>query len=150
MTQALAGKPIRSVRHVAFGDLFLTDVRAYREERLGAAGKVGVFPLWGRDTAVLAKEMITSGFEATVVCVDPRALPASFAGREFDETLLADLPEGVDPCGEAGEFHTFVWSAPMFSAPIACHTGEIVTREGFVFCDVISGASHSQPKGLSG
>ncbi|HUY09437.1 MAG TPA: ATP-binding protein [Candidatus Dormibacteraeota bacterium] len=138
MSQALATEPLLSVHHMAFSDLYLEDVRAYREERLASVGKVGVFPLWGRDTAALAKEMISCGIRATVVCVDPRVLPTSFAGREFDERLLADLPDGVDPCGERGEFHTFVWAAPMYLAPIPCRTGEVVTREGFVFCDVVA------------
>ena len=141
MAQALAAEPLRSVRHVAFGDLYLADVRAYREGRLAVAGKAAVFPLWGRDTAALAREMIASGFRATVVCLDPRILPASFAGRAFDERLLADLPEGVDPCGERGEFHTFVWDAPMYSAPIPCRIGGLVTRDSFVFCDVLSGGA---------
>jgi uncharacterized protein (TIGR00290 family) len=139
MAQALAAEPLRSVRHVAFGDLYLADVRAYREGGLAVAGKAAVFPLWGRDTADLAREMIASGFRATVVCLDPRILPASFAGRAFDERLLADLPEGVDPCGERGEFHTFVWDAPMYSASIPCQIGGVVTRDSFVFCDVLSG-----------
>jgi uncharacterized protein (TIGR00290 family) len=138
MAQALAADPLRTVRHFAFGDLYLSDVRTYREERLAGAGKLGVFPLWGRDTAALAREMIALGFRATVVCVDPRILPASFAGRAFDEQFLADLPEGVDPCGERGEFHTFVWDAPMFRAPIPCRIGKVVTRDSFVFCDVLS------------
>lgn len=141
MAQALAAEPLRSVCHVAFGDLYLADVRAYREGRLAVAGKAAVFPLWGRDTAALAREMIASGFRATVVCLDPRILPASFAGRAFDERLLADLPEGVDPCGERGEFHTFVWDAPMYSASIPCRIGGVVTRDSFVFCDVLSGGA---------
>jgi uncharacterized protein (TIGR00290 family) len=138
MAQALAAEPLRDVRHFAFGDLYLSDVRSYREARLADAGKLGHFPLWGRDTAALARKMIASGFRATVVCVDPRVLPASFAGRPYDEQFLADLPEGVDPCGERGEFHTFVWDAPVFQAPIPCRTGAIVTRDSFVFCDVVS------------
>jgi uncharacterized protein (TIGR00290 family) len=140
MAQALAAEPLLDVRHFAFGDLYLSDVRAYREARLADAGKLGLFPLWGRDTAALAREMIASGFRATVVCVDPRVLPASFAGRAYDEQFLADLPEGVDPCGEQGEFHTFVWDAPVFQAPIPCQIGAIVTRDNFVFCDVLPGA----------
>src|SRR5487761_134160 len=106
MAQALASEPLVGIRHIAFADLYLEDVRAYRAERLAVAGKVGVFPLWGRDTAALAREMISSGFRATIVCVDSRVLHASFAGREFDESLLAELPAGIDPCGEQGEFHT--------------------------------------------
>jgi diphthamide synthase (EF-2-diphthine--ammonia ligase) len=124
----------KSGRHT---DLFLEDIRAYREGRLVQAGKRGVFPIWGRDTGVLAREMIANGFRAIVVCVDPRALDRAFAGRAFDERFLADLPDGVDPCGENGEFHTFVQDGPLFRAPIPCRTGEIVNRDGFVYCDVV-------------
>ncbi len=137
MASTLAVEVFRGIDHVAFSDLFLEDVRAYREERLGWAGKNGVFPLWGRDTAKLAREMVAAGFRAIVVCVDPRALAPSFAGRAFDLEFLADLPEGVDPCGENGEFHTFVWDAPMYRAPIRCRIGQVVTRDGFAFCDVV-------------
>lgn len=141
MADAFASAPLSTVQTVAFGDLFLEDVRAYREQRLSAAGRRGVFPLWQQDTTVLAHRFIEAGFRATLVCVDPRYLPASFAGRAYDEGLLADLPAGVDPCGENGEFHTFVHAGPIFSEPIACETGEVVEREGFVFCDVLpSGA----------
>ena len=135
---ALAGHEFAGVEHLAFGDLFLEDVRAYREKRLGLVGKGGLFPLWGRDTGKLAHEMLAAGFRALVVCADPHALDASFAGRAFDSSFLNDLPIGVDPCGENGEFHTFVWAAPMFRSPIPCRTGEVVTRDGFVFCDVLS------------
>jgi uncharacterized protein (TIGR00290 family) len=138
MTEAFASAPLASVETVAFGDLFLEDVRAYREERLTASGRRGVFPLWGRDTGVLAREFITAGFQAIIVTLDPRVLDASFAGRAYDEQLLAELPASVDPCGENGEFHTFVHAGPIFSEPIACETGEVVEREGFVFCDVIA------------
>jgi uncharacterized protein (TIGR00290 family) len=137
MREAFAAEPLRSVGKVAFADLFLEDVRNYREERLAQADKEGVFPLWGRDTHDLAREMITAGIRAIVVCVDTQALEPSFAGRAFDEDLLADLPSSVDPCGERGEFHTFVWNAPMYRTPIRCRTGEVVTRGGFVFCDVV-------------
>lgn len=137
LATALAGEELSGVEHVAFGDLFLEDVRAHREERLSLAGKHGLFPLWGRDTNALARDMIANGFRAFVVCVDPEALDASFAGRPFDGTFLRDLPKGVDPCGENGEFHTFVWAAPMYQNPIPCRTGEVVIRDGFVFCDVI-------------
>jgi uncharacterized protein (TIGR00290 family) len=136
MAGAFAAAPLTGVEAVAFGDLFLEEVRAYREERLAAAGKRGLFPLWGHDTAALAREFIDAGFEATLVCVDPRALDAGFCGRGYDEHLLAELPAGVDACGENGEFHTFVSSGPIFSEPIACVTGEIVERDGFVFCDL--------------
>ncbi len=138
MAQAFAAPPLSEVREVAFGDLFLEDVRTYREERLSAAGRRGLFPLWQRDTAALAREFITAGFRAVLVCVDPRKLDGVFAGRAFDEQLLADLPDGVDPCGENGEFHTFVHAGPIFDAPIACQTGDVVERDGFVFCDVVA------------
>jgi len=136
MAEAFAAEPLSGVEAVAFGDLFLEDVRAYREGRLSAAGKRGLFPLWGYDTAALAREFLDAGFEATLVCVDPRALDPDFCGRCYDERLLGDLPPGVDPCGENGEFHTFVSSGPIFAAPIACERGEIVERDGFVFCDL--------------
>ena len=137
MGQALARSPLREAETVAFGDLFLADVRAYREERLGRVGKRAVFPLWGRDTAQLARAFVADGFEAILVCVDPAKLDGSFAGRRFDSHLLAELPPGVDPCGENGEFHTFVHAGPIFRDPIACEVGEVIEREGFVFCDVL-------------
>jgi hypothetical protein len=137
MASTFAGPEFQGIEHVAFADLFLEDIRAYREGRLAQAGKRGVFPIWGHDTAVLAREMIANGFRAIVVCVDPRALDRAFAGRAFDERFLADLPDGVDPCGENGEFHTFVQDGPLFGAPISCRTGEIVDRDGFVYCDVV-------------
>ena len=137
MATAFASAPLSAVEAVAFGDLFLEDVRDCRERRLETAGKRGLFPLWGHNTRALARKFIDAGFEATLVCVDPRVLDASFAGRRYDERLLAELPPGVDPCGENGEFHTFVSAGPIFTAPIACERGEIVDREGFVFCDVI-------------
>ncbi len=136
MAQAFSSPPLADVEAVAFGDLFLEDVRAYREQRLTASGRCGLFPLWGRDTSVLAREFIAAGFQAIIVCLDPRTLDASFAERSYDEQLLADLPPGVDPCGENGEFHTFVHAGPIFTEPIGCETGEIVEREGFIFCDV--------------
>jgi diphthamide synthase (EF-2-diphthine--ammonia ligase) len=136
MAEAFAAEPLSGVEAVAFGDLFLEDVRAYREGRLAAAGKRGLFPLWGQDTAALAQEFIDAGFEATLVCVDPRAVDPAFCGRRYDERLLAQLPPGVDPCGENGEFHTFVYAGPIFAAPIACERGGIVERGGFVFCDL--------------
>jgi uncharacterized protein (TIGR00290 family) len=135
---ALADEPLASTQMIGFGDLFLADVRDYRQERLSRAGKQAIFPLWGRDTSALAREFIAAGFEAILVCVDPRQLDPSFAGRRFDADLLADLPPRVDPCGENGEFHTFVHAGPIFSSPIECRIGETVEREGFVFCDVIA------------
>ncbi len=137
MAQAFASPSLSGVEAVAFGDLFLEDVRAYREERLAANDIRGLFPLWGRDTGALAREFIAAGFQAIIVCLDPRALDASFAGRAYDEQLLADLPASVDPCGENGEFHTFVHAGPIFTEPIACDRGEVVDREGFVFCDLV-------------
>jgi uncharacterized protein (TIGR00290 family) len=136
MAEAFASAPLSGVEAVAFGDLFLEDVRAYREERLAATGRRGLFPLWGQDTGVLAREFIAAGFRAYIVCLDPRALDASFAGRAYDEQLLADLPANVDPCGENGEFHTFVHTGPIFAEPIACEIGEVLQRDGFVFCDL--------------
>jgi uncharacterized protein (TIGR00290 family) len=136
MARAFASPPLADVEAVAFGDLFLEDVRAYREQRLLANGRRGLFPLWGCDTSVLAREFIAAGFQAMIVCLDPRALDVSFAGRSYDEELLADLPASVDPCGENGEFHTFVHAGPIFAEPIACATGEVVERDGFVFCDL--------------
>ncbi|HTW48550.1 MAG TPA: hypothetical protein VMD92_11405 [Acidobacteriaceae bacterium] len=121
---------------MAFGDLFLEDVRRYREERLAFTGIAPVFPVWGLDTRQLAGEMIASGLRARLVCVDPRKLPRDFAGREFDADLLRDLPSSVDPCGENGEFHSFVYAGPMFSEPIPVESGEVVERDGFVFADV--------------
>jgi uncharacterized protein (TIGR00290 family) len=136
MAEAFATPPLSPVENVAFGDLFLEDVRAYREARLAAGGRNALFPLWGRDTGALARDFIDAGFQASIVCLDPRALDASFAGRRYDEQLLADLPPNVDPCGENGEFHTIVHAGPIFASPIACATGAVVEREGFVFCDM--------------
>ncbi len=136
MGQALAQAPLAEAETIAFGDLFLADIRAYRVQRLSRVGKRAIFPLWGRDTSALAREFIAAGFEAVLVCVDPRRLDPSFAGRSFAAELLADLPAEVDPCGENGEFHTFVHAGPIFSAPIVCQTGETVQRDGFVFCDL--------------
>ena len=125
------------IRHLVFGDLFLEDIRAYRERQLAALGMTPIFPLWGRPTAALARAMIASGLEARLVCVDPRRLAREFAGRRFDAQLLDQLPPDVDPCGENGEFHTVVTAGPMFAAPIAARLGEVVERDGFVFADVL-------------
>jgi uncharacterized protein (TIGR00290 family) len=138
MTVAMRDAAAAGVTRVVFGDLYLEDIRAYREEALADTPLDPVFPLWQRPTAALAREMIASGIRAVLTCVDPRQLPASFAGRAYDASLLADLPDGVDPCGENGEFHTFVWDGPGFSAPIDVEVGEIVERDGFVFADVSS------------
>jgi diphthamide synthase (EF-2-diphthine--ammonia ligase) len=123
--------------HIAFADLFLEDIRRYREERLAGSGLTPLFPLFGTDTTGLARQMIAGGLRARLACVDPRVLDRRFAGREFDSTLLAELPALVDPCGERGEFHTFSYAGPMFRQPISIETGEIVERDGFVFADLI-------------
>jgi uncharacterized protein (TIGR00290 family) len=137
MAAALAAPPLADVATMAFADLYLEDIRAYREERLTGAGREALFPLWGRDTAALARRFVEAGFEATLVCVDPRQLDRSFAGRRFDRSFLADLPESVDPCGEEGEFHTFVHTGPIFARPIEIEVGETVERDGFVFTDLL-------------
>jgi uncharacterized protein (TIGR00290 family) len=136
MAQALASREIDGAEEIAFGDLFLEDIRAYREERLRQVGKRAVFPVWGRNTGALARTFIHAGFQAVLVCVDPRQLDPSFAGRSFDDELLHDLPDGVDPCGENGEFHTFVHAGPIFEESIGCKVGEVSMRGGFAFCDV--------------
>ncbi len=122
---------------IAFGDLFLEDVRAYREKLVTPIGLEPLFPLWGSSTDALAREMIAGGLRAKISCVDPKQMPVAFAGRSFDEKLLTQLPEGVDPCGENGEFHTVVWDAPVFDVPLNVVLGEIVERDGFVFADVL-------------
>ena len=127
---------LAEIETVAFGDIFLEDLRAYREGKLASSGRTGVFPLWKRDTTELGIEFIETGFEAIIVCVDPRKLDPSFAGRRFDRELLADLPPDVDPCGENGEFHTFVYAGPIFASPISCSTGDVIEREGMIFCDL--------------
>jgi uncharacterized protein (TIGR00290 family) len=137
MAAVLVSAAARGVTQVVFGDLFLADVRAYREAQLAQAGFSGVFPLWGRDTASLAREMLASGMEATLVCVDPTRLDRSFAGRRWDTALLAALPAGVDPCGENGEFHTFVADGPMFASPVPVRAGAVVERDGFVYADLL-------------
>lgn len=127
--------------HVAFGDLFLEDVRQYRESRLAGTGLTPLFPLWkSADTADLARTMLAGGLEARLTCVDPRVLPAAFVGRRFDAQLLADLPPGVDPCGERGEFHSFAYAGPMFVEPLAVRVSTRVERDGFVFCDLTGAA----------
>ena len=142
--EAIIGKALAetrnrlSVTHVAFGDLFLEDVRAYREQQLADAGLTPMFPLWDSPTDALAREMIGGGLKAVLTCVDPRSLAASFAGRAFDQSLLDDLPDGVDPCGERGEFHTFAWGGPMFTGPMAVEVGDVQVRDGFVFADLVA------------
>ena len=137
MEAAFRSPPLVQLGAVASGDLFLQEVRAYREERLASVGKAALFPLWGLDTAALARPFIEAGFEAYVVCVDTRRLDASFAGRDFDAALLEDLPPGIDPCGENGEFHTFVHAGPCLGRPVPCRVGERVLRDGFAFADLL-------------
>lgn len=136
MGKACARAVAEGVEAIAFGDLFLKDVRQYRVEKLAGTGLEPLFPVWGLDTRALAREMVAAGVKTRLVCVDPRKLPREFAGRDLDEALLAELPEGVDPCGENGEFHSFVYGGPMFGAEIPIESGEVVERDGFVFADV--------------
>lgn len=137
MGEACAKIKASGIHHMVFGDLFLEDIRAYRERTLAALGITPIFPLWGRDTRQLAADMLDSGLAAHIVCLDPKRIAADFAGRRFDAALLKELPSDIDPCGENGEFHTVVTEGPMFSAPIGVCIGETVTRDGFVFTDVI-------------
>ena len=145
MGRALEEARASGVVGVAFGDLFLEDIRRYREEKMAGTGLRLLFPLWGRPTAGLAREMLDAGLKARITCVDPRVLAGSFAGREFDLPLLADLPAGVDPCGENGEFHTFAWNGPMFGRPVPVRGGEVVARDGFVFADLLPAEEVSTP-----
>ena len=135
---ALRSPPLVELAAVASGDLFLEEVRASREELLAGVGKSALFPLWERDTAALARSFIDDGFHAYVVCVDTRRLQASYAGRDYDAAFLDDLPPGIDPCGENGEFHSFVYAGPGFDRPVACRVGDHVLREGFAFADLVA------------
>jgi diphthamide synthase (EF-2-diphthine--ammonia ligase) len=137
MSAAVAQARARRITGIAFGDLFLEDVRRYRERQLEGSGLRLHFPLWHRPTAALAEEMVRGGLRARLTCVDPRAVAADLAGRAFDQELLASLPPGVDPCGENGEFHTFAWDGPMFERPVPVRAGEVVARDGFVFADLL-------------
>jgi uncharacterized protein (TIGR00290 family) len=135
MRDACARALLQGVNAIAFGDLFLQDIRAYREAQLKPTGLTPLFPLWGVPTAELAHDMIAGGLRAKLTCVDTEQLPTSFAGREFDNELLRDLPAGVDPCGERGEFHTCVYAGPMFTAPLSLEAGEVVQRDRFAYAD---------------
>lgn len=141
MAEFLAGAKDKGVAHVAFGDLFLEDVRRYRERQFAGTGIEPLFPLWGLPTRSLAEEMTASGLRAWVTCVDPRQAPRQWAGALFDPVFVRDIPEGVDACGERGEFHTFAFAGPMFRAPMATRVGEITERGGFVYADVLSCAA---------
>ena len=134
---ALEAATRQGVEAMAFGDLFLEDVRAYREGLLAGTPLRAVFPLWGRDTAELARAMIDGGLEAAITCLDPERVPRELAGRGFDEALLSALPDGVDPCGENGEFHTCAVAAPVFARPLRTRRGEVVERDGYVYADLI-------------
>jgi uncharacterized protein (TIGR00290 family) len=137
MSAAIEDARVAGIVGVAFGDLFLEDVRRYRERQMAPTGLEPLFPLWQQPTGALAREMMAGGLQARITCVDPRLLPRTFAGRTFDASLLADLPPGVDPCGENGEFHTFAWDGPMFRHPVPVAAGETVERDGFVFADLL-------------
>lgn len=137
MGQALAEGRRRGATHIAFGDLFLEDIRAYRVKQLEGTGLEPLFPLWHQPTRELARCIIEAGVEAVITCVDSKKLPPWFAGRRFDQALLEELPEGVDPCGENGEFHTCVLAGPMFRQPLRAALGQIVERDGFYFADLI-------------
>jgi uncharacterized protein (TIGR00290 family) len=144
MAAAMARARADGIEAVAFGDLFLEDVRRYREERMHGTGLTPLFPIWGMPTDALAREMIAAGLRARLTCVDPAKLPAAFVGREFDARLLADLAErhpDIDPCGERGEFHSFAYAGPMFRRAVELRGGDVVQRDGFVFADLLPGAS---------
>jgi uncharacterized protein (TIGR00290 family) len=137
MTAAIARAVADGVTVMAFGDLFLEDIRSYRVEKLAGTGIEPVFPIWGIPTDLLARQMIESGLRARLTCVDPKQLAARFVGREYDAGLLGELPPSVDPCGERGEFHTFAYDGPMFPKPLSIQSGEVVERDGFVFADLL-------------
>jgi diphthamide synthase (EF-2-diphthine--ammonia ligase) len=136
MTTAVRRAVDEGFSHIAFGDLFLEDIRRYREERLAGSGLTPLFPLYGLDTPRLARTMVAAGLRARLTCVDPKVLESRFVGREFDAALLEELPASIDLCGERGEFHTFAYDGPMFARPIPIEAGDVVEREGFVFADL--------------
>ena len=134
----------QGVRRVAFGDIFLEDLRVYRERNLARLDMRALFPIWKRDTRELIREFHALGFRAIAACIDPKVLSPSFAGRELDHSFFADLPPGVDPCGENGEFHTYVFDGPIFAHPVDVRVGETVERDGFVFCDLLPGTGKKE------
>ena len=142
MADAVARAVGEGITHMAFGDLFLEDIRRYREDKLAGTGLTPIFPLFGADTTRLARDMVAGGLKARLTCVNPKVLDARFAGRDFDSALLDELPSAIDPCGERGEFHSFAYAGPMFSKPIAIKSGEVVERDGFVFADVLPHAAN--------
>jgi uncharacterized protein (TIGR00290 family) len=128
----------QGIKRVAFGDIFLEDLRAYREKNLARVRMEAIFPIWKRDTRELARSFVELGFRARAVCIDPKVLHPSFAGRELNASFFSDLPATADPCGENGEFHTFAYDGPIFREPVKCRTGEVVERDSFVFCDLLA------------
>ena len=142
MAEVLGRHKKNGVLYAAFGDIFLEDLKIYREKNLAGIGMKGLFPVWKKDSVWLANEFIALGFKAFITCVDSKALGGAFCGRQFDGKFLSDLPEGVDPCGENGEFHTFVYDGPLFSSAIDCKKGEVVLRDGrYYFCDIVPAVS---------
>jgi uncharacterized protein (TIGR00290 family) len=137
MSRAIEVAQRDGVSVMAFGDLFLEDIRRYRIEKLAGTGIQPIFPIWGIPTDLLAREMLAGGLRARLTCVDPKQLAPSFAGRDFDDSFLAELPASVDPCGEKGEFHTFAYAGPMFRSPVPIRSGEVVERDGFIFSDIM-------------
>jgi uncharacterized protein (TIGR00290 family) len=146
MKKVLECYKARGVQTAAFGDIFLEDLRAYRESNLARIGMEALFPIWRQSSESLVREFISLGYRAFTVCIDPRYLDESYAGREIDEEFLARLPAGVDPCGENGEFHSFVFDGPDFREAVACHTGEVVHRDGFIFCDLVGDSASAAKK----
>jgi diphthamide synthase (EF-2-diphthine--ammonia ligase) len=136
MSETCKSAVLAGIEYIAFGDLFLSDIRAYREKQLENSGLQPIFPVWGLPTRELALSMIKSGVRAKLTCIDSKVLGPEFVGREFNEQLLSDFPPGIDPCGENGEFHTFVYAGPMFERDLPVELGEIVSRDGFVFADL--------------
>lgn len=150
MSEAVSAAIDDGIKAIVFGDLFLTDIREYRERALAGLPIRAHFPLWQKPTDRLAREMLAEGIRAVLTCVDLNKLPETFAGRAFDAQLLSDLPTHVDPCGERGEFHTFVWDGPGFSSPITIATGAVVRREGFAFCDVFENRKKNDQSMVAG
>lgn len=138
MEEAMRAAHERGIRRIAFGDIFLEDLKAYREKNLAKVGMEAIFPIWKRDTRELAANFVKLGFRARAACIDPRILDRSFAGRELNESFFRDLPPNADPCGENGEFHTFVYDGPIFGRSVTCRVGEVVERDSFVFCDLLA------------
>ena len=143
MRQKLGAFKTRGISCVLFGDIFLEDLRQYREDRLAEVGLKAVFPIWYRDTAELTSEFVEMGFKAVTTCVDSRVLDESYVGRVIDGPFISSLPAGVDPCGENGEFHSFVYDGPLFDSPVKFRTADKVLREGFYFCDLVPAAAES-------